>query len=179
MEGIIKTYTGLFVNVTKPEKKHIRIEDIAHALSNIGRYNGHYPVFLSVGYHSLKVLEKVRKRSDFTAKMGLHALLHDASEAYLCDLPKPIKNANRAYWGYEQEMMDVVFDKFQLNEAEYLEVIEEADKAVFEDEWHMWTHFDENPIKINKSNEQVKQAYMKAFYELVNIRNLYEREDSK
>jgi len=174
MEAVIKTYTGAMINVTDPNPRHIRIEDIAHALSCINLFNGQYPVPVSVAAHSLKVLEVLRRRKDFNSEMGIHGLLNKASEAYLCNLPKPIKNAFKAYWGYEQVMMDVVFGKYGIEESKYAVEVDEAEKQVDDFETTAWTHEKEHPLVERKDWKIVKANFLKEYTSLNNQRN-YEK----
>lgn len=174
MEAVIKTYSGAMVNVTAPNPRHIRIEDIAHALSCINLYNGHYPVPVSVAAHSLKVLEVLRRRNDFTATMGLHGLLNKASEAYLCNIPKPIKSDFKAYWGYEQEMMDAIFGKYGIVESTYALEVDKAETEVDGFEWTAWVHEKEHPLGERKDWKIVKANFLKEFTVLNNQRN-YEK----
>ena len=79
------TYTGKHVHSLSPHPEEIDIDDVAHSLSQMCRFLGHTDGFYSVGQHSVLVSELV------PAQDALWGLLHDASEAYLCDLPAPIK----------------------------------------------------------------------------------------
>lgn len=67
-------------------------EDIAHALAGENRYNAHTREPLSVAQHSVFVSQIV-ERATGNALLALAALLHDGPEAYLKDIPKPIKRA--------------------------------------------------------------------------------------
>ena len=94
----IRTRSGQYVNVLELDPDTIRIEDIAHALSMVPRFGGHLPVFYSVGQHCLGVLNTVMDMpqpagttSEELRLIRLQALLHDASEAYIGDMPSPIK----------------------------------------------------------------------------------------
>jgi hypothetical protein len=84
-DGMIITSNGKWFNVLNPDPKDVDIEDIAHALSNQCRFTGHTTSFYSVAQHSVLVSECCNP-SD--AKWGL---LHDASEAYLSDIARPVK----------------------------------------------------------------------------------------
>lgn len=85
-ERVVQTYTGKYVDILDPDPSQICIEDIAHSLSLINRFNGHSIVPYSVGRHSIEVSKH------FTdPKERLIGLMHDAAEAYMGDIPKPIK----------------------------------------------------------------------------------------
>jgi len=101
----ITTYTGLkfhFLDLTSDE---ICIEDIAHALSLKCRYNGHCRTFYSVAQHSLLV-------ATLAPGYRLEALLHDAAEAYLPDIPRPIKYQFPALKQLEDKILSVILRKF-------------------------------------------------------------------
>jgi hypothetical protein len=106
--------------------------------------------------------------------MGIHGLLNKASEAYLCNLPKPIKNAFKAYWGYEQVMMDVIFGKYGIEESKYAVEVDEAEKQVDDFEATAWTHEKEHPLVERKDWKIVKANFLKEYTSLNNQRN-YEK----
>ena len=113
MKEWIQTYQGKQFYPDNPTEDMICIEDIAHGLSNICRYTGQCPEFYSVGQHSLIVTDVIFKRTgDLT--LTLEALMHDASEAYLCDIPKPLKNLLPDYQKIEDNVSQVIFDKFNI-----------------------------------------------------------------
>ena len=89
----IQTYTGRQFFPLDPRADDIDIVDIAHALSRVCRFNGHCVRPYSVAEHSLHVALHVTWDAGAEADRTtvLAALLHDASEAYLCDVPRPIK----------------------------------------------------------------------------------------
>lgn len=105
----IRTYTGKYVNVFEPTVDMIDIEDIAHGLSHQPRFAGHTKQFFSVAQHSVNVMRAV---PDFRPELKTEALLHDASEAYLCDIPKPIKARMPEYKVIEDRLMAVIAEKF-------------------------------------------------------------------
>lgn len=80
---MIATYTGRLVDFLNPDRNQICIMDIAHALANICRYNGHTSRFYSVAEHCV--------RMSFLEGDKLAYLLHDAAEAYIGDIPSPQK----------------------------------------------------------------------------------------
>lgn len=85
MDGAIVTYTGKAIEPLNPDPALICIEDIAHSLSNVCRFTGHTRFFYSVAQHSVLASRMVPHEHALTA------LLHDASEAYLSDFARPIK----------------------------------------------------------------------------------------
>jgi hypothetical protein len=78
-----------------------RIDDIAHALAQINRFNGHAKRPYSVAEHSLLVADIAASRGA-TPAVQLACLLHDAHEAYVSDLHSPAKWALGVAWiGFE------------------------------------------------------------------------------
>lgn len=88
--GWMRTYTGKRVTPLDLKPEMVDITDIAHALSRIGRFGGHAAGFISVASHSMAVTRLVAEQTD-DPRMQLTALLHDASEAYIGDIIRPIK----------------------------------------------------------------------------------------
>lgn len=117
--GIVRTYSGVYVDVLNPDPDTIIIEDIAYALSNLCRFGGHTRVFYSVAEHSLRckfmardsLAQTTESRNIIAAEM-LSALLHDASEAYLVDIPSPVKRLLPKYYELENNLMRVISEKF-------------------------------------------------------------------
>lgn len=83
----MQTYSGKRFYPFSPTVDSIDIVDIAHALAMTCRYGGHCKQFYSVAQHSVLVAS-MAPRSGFKP---LRALLHDAAEAYVGDLVRPIK----------------------------------------------------------------------------------------
>jgi len=105
-EYCIKTFSGRYVNVFSPDPDDIVIEDIAHGLSMMCRFGGQMPDFYSVAQHSCMV-------ADLCWGMDkLAGLLHDASEAYMLDIPSPIKKGLPDYKRVEKNLMRVIAEKF-------------------------------------------------------------------
>lgn len=93
----IQTYGGRKFHPFDPRPEDVRIADIAHALSNLCRFTGHCRFFYSVAEHS------VRASWHVPIEDAMWALLHDASEAYLNDLSRPVKRHNGLAFYREQE----------------------------------------------------------------------------
>ncbi len=110
----IKTYTGR-VDPLNATVDSINIEDIAHALARQCRYNGHCDGFLSVARHSIWVAERLKSQGHDDV-MQLTGLLHDAAEAYLGDLVRPIKHTEfgKVYLEVEAALEEVIAKRFSL-----------------------------------------------------------------
>lgn len=85
VHGCIGINSGHLFNIANPDPDDFRISDIAHALGNLCRFGGHVRNFYSIAQHSVYVSYLVphHKRKA--------ALLHDGTEAYMVDLPRPVK----------------------------------------------------------------------------------------
>jgi uncharacterized protein len=106
------TYTGERCYPLLPEENVYRIEDIAHALSNVCRYGGHTKYHYSVAQHCLAMAALCTDK-----KSKLYALLHDATEAYLGDIPRPLKNSGfyKEYKLVELAMSNAIYSSFGLS----------------------------------------------------------------
>lgn len=110
----IETYTGLQFWPLDPRPEDICIEDIAHSLANQCRFAGHVSRFYSVAQHCHLASQLVPPED------ALWALLHDATEAYLVDLPRPIKSDEEfgvIYREAEERVMLAICTKFGLSAA--------------------------------------------------------------
>jgi len=87
----IQTSSGRWLNPFEPDPEQIDPADIARALANVCRFGGHTRVFYSVAQHSVIVSELVQERGGDVEDV-FAALMHDATEAYLGDMPHPIKH---------------------------------------------------------------------------------------
>ena len=107
----ITTYTGLHIDPAAPEAELLDIRDIAHALSMTCRGNGHVSSFFSVGQHCLHCAAEARARG-YDRRVVLACLLHDASEAYMSDVPRPFKKMLPEYIAAEERLLDMVYETF-------------------------------------------------------------------
>lgn len=104
----IQTYTGKKFYPLDPRVEDIDIEDIAHSLSMQCRYNGHCTSFYSVAEHCVLLSHAV------DPEHALTALLHDAAEAYLSDIPRPIKPHLEGFRERESALDHAIAEKFGL-----------------------------------------------------------------
>lgn len=91
----IQTYLGKKFDLLDPQPDMVDILDIAHALSRVCRFTGHVPAHYSVAQHSVLAARLVKDPQ----KWAMHALLHDAQEAYVGDMSRPLKMALRSFSG--------------------------------------------------------------------------------
>jgi len=159
--GLIMTCDGVLFDVLNPKVSDIKLDVIAHGLAKKDRASGHYNRIWSVAEHSLFAAYAAEyyaaKRGFFPSiKIGaaIKALLHDGSEAYLVDLPRPVKHlpgfelyreiesklqACIYYWaGFDNDIQDAVVHKadnevlkceflWWLNGSETLEWVKDID----------------------------------------------------
>ena len=107
----ITTYTRKHFDPVNPDPELISIKDIAHALSLICRGNGHVSSFWSVGEHCICCAKEAMNRG-FSDKIILACLLHDASECYMSDVPRPLKQEMKEYQYQEDKLLNLIYEKF-------------------------------------------------------------------
>jgi len=120
MTPFIETFTGTKFQPLEPHVGTIYIEDIAHALSQQCRFSGHTRRFYSVAEHSCRVSALLSSWGE-DEDIQLWGLLHDASEAYLVDLPTPLKTHPDIGEGYrraERTLMRAICERFELPQRE-------------------------------------------------------------
>ncbi|KKN66001.1 hypothetical protein LCGC14_0475930 [marine sediment metagenome] len=109
----IRTYTGKRFNVFEPTPEVIDIRDIAHALSNTCRFGGHLTEFFSVAEHCTNTASLLDK------ELAIYGLLHDAGEAYLTDIPTPIKHRLPNIIALERGILSCIAERFGLVEEKF------------------------------------------------------------
>lgn len=131
LENWVETRSGKRVSVNNPSPDQFDIKDIAYALSNTCRFNGHCAGFYSVAEHSVAVALRLPQH------LRLAGLLHDASEAYLGDVPSPIKQFLGDYKAIEQVFEAAIANKFDLElTANDWQMVKEADLDALYTEAH-------------------------------------------
>jgi hypothetical protein len=103
----ILTFTGELFDYTTG-KNVVQIDDIAHALANICRYGGHCREFYSVAQHCVLASYIVPKQD------ALWALMHDAAEAYVGDIPRPLKELLPDFRVIEKRVEREIWELFGL-----------------------------------------------------------------
>ena len=110
----ITTYTGRHIDPLHPDPDMICIEDIAHALSLICRGNGQVKTFFSVGQHCINCAREALARG-YSRRVAFACLLHDASECYLSDVPRPFKKTLSGYKEQEKNLLDLIYEHYTEN----------------------------------------------------------------
>lgn len=105
----MQTFTGLAFYPIDPRPDEIEPTDIAHALSMLCRYGGHVTRFYSVAEHCVLMSHAVAPEN------ALWALLHDATEAYMQDLIRPIKRMMPEYCEAEDRLMGIIAERFGIS----------------------------------------------------------------
>jgi uncharacterized protein len=173
----IQTLSGRRVNPLDAAPEDIDPADIARALANTCRFGGHSKAFYSVAQHSAIVCDLMEKRGATPDEL-MAALLHDAAEAYLGDVPHPIKHRSElgaAFRAAEKKLEKVIAERFALPEASAL--IKPLDRALLATErrifsevtWH-WPELDgaeELDLRIDPWAPERAQAEFARRYERI------------
>lgn len=104
----MQTFTGRKFWPTAARPEDLAVEDVAHALSLVCRYGGHVREFYSVAQHCVLVSRAAEPEHK------LWALLHDATEAYVGDMVRPLKLQLPAYVEVEDRLMRVMCERWGL-----------------------------------------------------------------
>jgi len=150
----IRTFTGKYFDFTVMDPDTICIEDIAHALSNMPRFSGHTPKFYSVAQHCVNACLLAPEHE------SLDALLHDATEAYMLDIAKPLKNLLPDYSALEKKLEKVIAHKFQVFAMNF-PTVKGIDAYLLEREFNGIINNDDNAW----THEFAKQEFLR-FYEI-------------
>lgn len=173
----ISTYYNHSFNPTTAVAEDIDVRDIAHSLSLLCRAGGHFPHFYSVAQHCLNCLAEAKARG-YSKRVQLGCLLHDASEAYLSDITRPVKECLPEYRRYEKQLQALIFSKWlspALTPEEEAQV-SKIDDALLYHEFLQLTKkklFSEAPLLQSAPQlsfaafEEVEKQFLQAFAELV------------
>ncbi len=176
MNTWIETWTHKKVDIFDPDPDTICIEDIAHHLSFINRFAGATNEPYSVAQHSILLSSLFDD-----IEMAGQALMHDAAEYCITDIPNPIKQKFRNIQDIEKNFCEAVFDKFDIFYPWPLE-IDRLDKCLGKEEGlqlgknvNDWTNYTEDIIGVLPRDidiipwgwQQAEQAFLKAFRRLI------------
>ena len=178
----IKTYRGILFDPLNPNPEDIDIVDISHALSMLCRANGHFPVFYSVAQHSINCMKEALARG-YPHRVQLACLLHDASEAYLSDITRPVKAELPKYLEIEKPLQNAIWNKWiqpSLTDDE-LQLVFQIDDIMLCHEFlslmneHLFPVIPE--LKTHPSFDfcdfdQVEKEYLLSFHQLIGANNI-------
>lgn len=173
----ITTYSGHRLDFLNPHPAQIDIQDISRGLSRLCRFSGQTNEFYSVAEHCCILSEFVEEHSDFDNKLSLQALLHDAPEAYIGDIPAPIKKFLPDYQELEARLWKAIAEKFDLPieldfriktwDKEFC-YLEGAQLMPYPDWWREQTRFGMHlPIR-NMSSDNAYKTFMSRFKRYTN-----------
>ena len=178
----IKTYRGIFFDPLNPNPEDIDIVDISHALSMLCRANGHSPVFYSVAQHSINCRKEALARG-YSHRVQLACLLHDASEAYLSDITRPVKAELPKYLEIEKPLQNAIGNKWiqpSLTDDE-LQLVFQIDDIMLCHEFlslmnkHLFpviTALKTHPTFDFCDFDQVEKEYLLSFHQLIGANNI-------
>ncbi|HLQ74180.1 MAG TPA: HD domain-containing protein [Bacillota bacterium] len=129
----MSTYSGVKFYPLDPRVEEIKTKDISHALSMTCRANGHSRHFYSVAQHSLNCAHEAAGRGH-SRRVQLGCLLHDASEAYISDIIRPVKSELEEYLAVESRLQQTIFRAYglaDLSEEEHL-LINQVDDCLLD-----------------------------------------------
>lgn len=133
LDNMIKVSAGHYVCLKNPDPATIDLESIAAALSKLCRYGGYCPRFYSVAEHSIHVLA-LASSEGFGGDALKAMLLHDAAEAYLGDVVKPLKIMLPEYEDLELRMERAIEAAFGFEFEPFREAIKRFDRRVLKAE---------------------------------------------
>ncbi len=134
----IKVTLGHYVDLINPDPNTIDITSIATALSRICRFGGHCPVWYSVAEHCIHAAD-IAFRTTNDMQIVKAVLMHDATEAYLGDMVKPLKVTQPKYQSLELRMQRAIAARFNINFDAYENYIEAVDLLMLKAErMEMW-----------------------------------------
>ncbi len=129
VRNTIKLASGRYFDLLDPQPAQLELGDIAAALSKLCRFGGHCRRFYSVAQHS--VLCAVQARHDGLTRDEVKAVfLHDASEAFVGDVVKPLKIALPQYQEIEARVAAAIGQRFGIDFAAHAAAIEKIDREL-------------------------------------------------
>ena len=170
----MQTFSGRKFWPLDARVEDVEITDIAHSLSMQCRYAGHCIRFYSVAEHSVIIAQWLLDQG-YGADVALCGLLHDSTEAYLVDLPRPVKADMQRYKQAEIQLWRIIAEVLDLPE-ELPAIVHEADDRILADEiaqnmrWMPWHDEHKNPLGVELEfwgPEHAEAKFLKMFVRLV------------
>lgn len=165
LDGCINTFTGKKLNLIRPSVEMIDIQDIARGLAYKSHFGGQTPFYFSIADHSILVYLLMLQDGERDFSKLLLGLLHDASEAYLGNMLKPIKIHLSYFCSVEDNMMSIICKAYGL-EIGYLPSIKPYDLAAQDLEYE--TFYKKNKLVRGQTPNQSLKMFLKIYNNLIN-----------
>jgi hypothetical protein len=125
----IRTCSGAYFDLLNPTPESVHLIDIARGLSHICRFGGQIKQHYSVAQHSLLCAD-LALRWGATDEQAFAVLMHDAAEAYIGDIVKPLKCLLPAYAEIEAKVEASIGQRFGIDFQKHAALIKEVDFAM-------------------------------------------------
>lgn len=125
----IRLLGGGYMDLVYPQPGDIRLSDIAAALSKICRFGGQCAAFYSVAEHSWHCAKQAQ-RDGLPEDVQRAALLHDAAEAYIGDMVKPLKNLLPRFRDIEAKIEAAIAERFGVDFTAHKEAVRKIDREM-------------------------------------------------
>lgn len=134
--GCIRTFSGQYISIQSPDWLKVYVADIAVGLSREPRFAGHTKKFYSVAEHSIWCMEKAQELYPENISLPFQCLLHDAHEAYLKDIPSPIKCELSNYKELAELHQAAIHQRYNVRITHNnKKLVKEIDRMALEWEW--------------------------------------------
>jgi hypothetical protein len=133
LNNTIKVSAGHYVDLANPDPSTIEVKSIAAALSKVCRFGGHCPKFYSVAEHCIHATTLACSEG-YTGDALIAVFLHDAAEAYIGDMVKPLKVTMPQYGEAEQRIEAAIQAAFGVDFTKWMDVIKRFDRAMLKAE---------------------------------------------
>jgi hypothetical protein len=132
----ILLHSGRYLNLANPDPLDIFAADIAIGLARECRWGNHSKRFYSVVEHSVECMNLAERWYPGNDLLALECLLHDASEAFLKDIPSPLKKMISGYYEIEGRVMKAIFARFGMSYPyAFPQEVDRIDRHVLGEEW--------------------------------------------
>lgn len=171
----MNTYTGIYLDPINPKPEQIELLDIAVALSRVPRWVGHTHHFYSVAEHSILVSELASVKGIKDKNILLLSLFHDSAEAYVSDIPSPVKALLKpTISNIENNFLEAIYKKFNIQPPtdEQKKLIKELDlealaiedKYLRNDAWKYIIFTEQRPSLPFMNQDQAALAFMRQYF---------------
>ncbi len=179
----MQLYSGKAFYPNDPRPEEIDIQDIAHSLANQCRYNGHTKRFYSVAEHSVLVAEMVAQET-LDTNVIRQALMHDAPEAYVGDIIRPLKLQLTEWEAFEIPVWEAICKRYSMN-SKFDSIVHKMDHASCSIEkrdlmnpsigtcWGNLPEADERFSVIGLPPDEAKDLFLQKFWTLFGGRRWY------